>query len=484
MRRVTEAKRLIIRPDAGSAFEETCDVLIAGSGSAGVCAALEAAEAGASVVVLERLEQAGGSSALSSGQVYLGGGTALQQACGFDDSADALFQYLVATCGPGADEEKTRIFADRATEHYEWLLAHDVPFKPTFLPHTETTNPPGDDGLTYTGSELSYPICGIAAPAPRGHNVQHEGSSGVRLMSGLLSEAAKLGIEIRTQCAVESLIQSDSREIVGALARSEAGKAQWIRARRGVVLTTGGFHHDLEMLRRYAPTLVPLLPIGVTSEDGSGIRLGMAAGGDVMGMEAGCIILPYTKPRKLVKGILVNAYGQRFINEDLYQAVHGDVAVHAQAGHVFCIADAEVFGEPMMDIPIIGPCDTIEELEGKLELPTGSLVQTWQTYNENAARGQDPVFHKSREWLEPLDRAPYRALDLRISSFPYPFFTLGGLRTTPEGQVLNSESEAIPGLFAAGRSTSGICARGYSSGVSLADATFFGRLAGRSAAAR
>lgn len=476
------AHRPIVGAESVQGFDETHDIVIVGAGSAGVCAAIEAAEAGAGVLLLEVQGEPGGSSALASGQLYLGGGTALQKACGFDDTPEALYQYLVMTCGPGVDELKCRIFADSAAEHYEWLVAHDVPFKHTFLPHTETTNPPGDDGLTYTGSELSYPYRDRVAAAPRGHNVQHPGSSGVRLMSGLLSEASKRGVELRTGCRVVSLVQNGQGDVLGLVAEGSGG-SETIRARGGVILTTGGFHHNREMLERYAPRLLPLLAIGVTSEDGSGIRLGMAAGGDVKGMEAGSIILPYTKPRKLVKGILVNRYGQRFVNEDLYQAVHGDVTVHGHGGHAFCIADAEVFGEPMMPIRVLGPCDSIEALEALLELPVGSLVQTWTTYNEHAARGEDPVFHKSREWLEPLDRPPYRALDLRVASFPYSFFTLGGLRTTPEGCVLTPESEAIPGLFAAGRTTSGICARGYSSGVSLADCTFFGRRAGRSAAA-
>ncbi|MDP7571597.1 MAG: FAD-dependent oxidoreductase, partial [Myxococcota bacterium] len=100
-----------------AAWHEEADVVIVGLGSAGACAAIEAAEVGADVRVLERAGGGGGTSALSTGQIYLGGGTAIQTACGFEDSPDEMFRYLMATCGPEPDEAKIRLFCDESVAH-------------------------------------------------------------------------------------------------------------------------------------------------------------------------------------------------------------------------------------------------------------------------------------------------------------------------------------------------------------------------------
>ena len=112
--------------------------------------------------MLERGWRGGGTSAESTGQIYLGGGTPLQKACGFDDTADDLFRYLVASCGPGADEGKIRLFADRCVDHYGWLTAHGVPFEEGFVPYEDSTMPAPGASLTYTGSERAMPYREIA----------------------------------------------------------------------------------------------------------------------------------------------------------------------------------------------------------------------------------------------------------------------------------------------------------------------------------
>ena len=102
-------------------------------------------------------------------------------------------------------------------------------------------------------------------------------------------------------------------------------------------------------------------------------------------------------------------------------------------------------------------------------------------YNRHAVRGEDPLFHKGRAWVRPLV-PPLGAVDLRVGPAPYAPFTLGGLETTVEGEVLDLAGDAIPGLFAAGRTTAGVCSFGYASGLSIGDSTLFGRFAGRRAA--
>ena len=469
-----------------SEWAETVDVIIVGAGSAGACAALEAHRAGADVLLLEKQDEPGGTSARAAGQLYLGGGTALQRACGFEDSREAMAAYMKLACGPGAPEDKIDYFVEHATEHYDWLVAQGVPFRPTFVPTTEATNPPGPDGLTYTGSEPAHPYCLHARPAPRGHNVENEGDSGVVLMQTLIGVCRREGIDLRTNVETTRLVIDEYGRVVGVGVR-EAGTAspeeKWLGARSGVILCTGGFGFNRDMLARHAPTLLDCNPVGTQAEDGLGIRLGMAAGGEAMRMDAASVMIPFSKPRSLVRGIMVNARGERFINEDVYQAVHGDVALHRQEGVSYLIHDADSYSEPLLPFPLAAEADSPEALETLLGMPRGALVATLARWNEGAARGEDPLFHKGAEWITTLTRPPFRAIDLRRESFPYPFFTLGGLRTDLEGRVRTPEGEVIEGLFAAGRTTSGMPAQGYNSGMSLSDCTFFGRQAGRAAGA-
>ena len=103
-----------------------------------------------------------------------------------------------------------------------------------------------------------------------------------------------------------------------------------------------------------------------------------------------------------------------------------------------------------------------------------------------AAKGEDPLFHKQPDWLKPLDEPPFAALAMHVGEAFYPYFTLGGLHVTVDGEVLDGEGSAIPGLYAAGRTACGLprSALDYSSGMSLGDCTFFGRKAGLHAAER
>jgi 3-oxo-5alpha-steroid 4-dehydrogenase len=120
-------------------------------------------------------------------------------------------------------------------------------------------------------------------------------------------------------------------------------------------------------------------------------------------------------------------------------------------------------------------------LELEMGLPTGSLQTTLALYNRHAELGADPVFHKRPERVRPLV-PPLGAFDLRRGSAPYAPFTLGGLETNVAGEVIDISGAAIPGLFAAGRTTAGVCSFGYASGLSIGDATLFGRFAGAAAA--
>jgi succinate dehydrogenase/fumarate reductase flavoprotein subunit len=239
------------------------------------------------------------------------------------------------------------------------------------------------------------------------------------------------------------------------------------------------------MLARHAPWLLRCkVRIGCEGDDGSGIRLGLAAGAEAIRLDAASISLPYYPPRRLKQGLLVNRAGQRFINEDAYYGRAGEFALLRHEGQAWLIVDEAILGDarPMGGMRLRAVGETIEELESELGFTAGTLQATVALYNRYAAERRDPIWHKASEYVTPITVPPYGAFDCRVEHAIYAAFTLGGLRTRASGAVLTPSGGEIPGLFAAGRVSSGVCAQGYSSGLSLADASFFGRLAGESAA--
>jgi 3-oxo-5alpha-steroid 4-dehydrogenase len=463
-------------------WAESVDVIVVGYGCAGAAAALEATAVGADVLVLERASGGGGTSANSGGLIYLGGGTRIQKACGFDDTPEAMFKFLMAACGPGPDEQKIRVFCDRSVEQFEWLCAQGVPFKESFFPEPGT-EPPTDDCLVYSGGEDCHPFNRIAKPAPRAHKPQTPGAAGAFLMQHMLAACERTGIRVSEDTRCTRLIVDDDDRVVGVTAVRN-GEETAIRAGRGVVLTAGGFINNKAMVERYAPVLLRgNYRLGVDGDDGAGIRMAMSVGARTIRMDTGSVSVPLYPPKALTKGILVNMQGQRFINEDTYYGRTGQVAAYTQDARMFLIVDASTYIVNNYGMEAAFVEETVDELEKKIGLPEGSLVSTVELYNRHAAHGKDPVFHKGKDFVVPLVDPPFGAIDCSRDAAIYAVFTLGGLHTTPDGRVLDYDGAPIHGLYAAGRTTSGVSAFGYASGVSLADGMFFGRLAGESAAA-
>ena len=466
-------------PAAGvTRWDEEADVVVVGLGCAGASAALEAAEAGASGLVLERASAGGGASAMAGGSIYLGGGTPVQEACGFTDTAEDMFRFLMAACGPDADEAKVREYCDGSLEHYDWLVAHGVPFKGTY--HEATVYEVlTDDGLQLSGGETAWPFSTIAPPVPRGHCPQVEQRSGIKLMESLIGALSATSARVCTDTTAQRLVVDEAGRVVGVVAR-RYGDDMTVRARRGVVLTAGGFAFNEEMVRQHVPWLADsaCFPLGTDGDDGRAIRMAQAHGAAVRHMDSAEVSSP-APPHVLGPSLLVNGAGQRFINEDVYHGRAGQAALFRQDNEVFLVLDLATHEANPSFLKITWAAETLAELEEDMGLPEGSLQATVELYNRHAVKGEDPVFHKAAEWLRPLE-PPFGAIDLRKGI--YGVFTLGGLHTRPTGEVLDLDGRPIAGLYAAGRTTSGIPARGYVSGISLGDGTFFGRRAGRHAA--
>jgi 3-oxo-5alpha-steroid 4-dehydrogenase len=460
------------------------DVAAVGFGATGACAAIEAAGAGAKVDLFERNSGSGGASALSGGEIYIGGGTDAQIAAGFDDTVEDLATYLKLVNGAYADEAKCDLYARESLNHYAWLKAQGVPYRGNYLPG-KVIEPTDDSTLIWSGSEAAAPFCHHAKPAPRGHVVQFMGWGGGRkLVDVLEAKARSLGVHVHTDARVVALVEDNGR-ICGLVVRID-NQNRFVKAKKGVVLGTGGFVMNQDMLKRYAADTVRVnYPIG-DKDDGAGIMMGVGAGGDAIHMDQFFTTCPWTIPESHAYAVFVNAQGNRFINEDRYHGQVSRYAVDQLGGRVYQLLDSAHFQQPLdlSRIDIVATGDTWEEVEAELKMPEGTLANTMHFYNKHAREGRDPLFDKQPPILTPLDQGPFVALEMNAQTSYFSFFTLGGLRTSVNAEVLDRAGAPVPGLFAAGRCTSGLPAwgHGYSSGMSLADCTFFGRQAGRSAA--
>jgi 3-oxo-5alpha-steroid 4-dehydrogenase len=302
-------------------------------------------------------------------------------------------------------------------------------------------------------------------------------------MKPLVDTASAAGVRALYDVRVQRLIVESDGRVVGISAR-RYGTDVTIRARRGVVLATGSFAYNDAMVSQYAPRIAGRPAASIEQHDGQAIRMAQALGADLAHMDATEVAI-FVDPQQLVRGILVNGRGQRYVAEDTYPGRVGQLTLYHQDNTAFLIIDDEAQEEAMASVspklmlrPPTWVCDSIADLEHEMGLAPGSLQATVQAYNDGAARGEDPLLHKKAQWLRPIG-SPVGAIDLRESTGG---FTLGGLLTTLDAEVLHVSGEPIPGLFAAGRSTAGVAAWGYASGISLGDGSFYGRRAGRSAA--
>lgn len=463
-------------------WTDTADVVVVGFGVAGACAAIAAKQAGADVLLLEKATGSGGSSALSAGQVYLGGGTPTQLATGHPDTVADMAAYLTAVT-PHPDPAKIDAYCTGSVAHFGWLEEQGVEFERTFYPG-KAVYQPGTEGLMWTGNEKVWPFREQATPVPRGHKVAAPAETGgATLMRVLTARVEALGIRVRYDTAAVQLVAADGR--IAGVRTSHFGEPGAVRA-GNVVLTAGGFVMNREMVAEYTPRLASVFhPLGNPGDDGLGIRLGMSAGGEVVHMDGAFLTASFYPPPQLLHGIIVNADGQRFVAEDSYHGRTAGLVQEQPDSRAYLILDAETTAWPELPLaPFIDGWETIAEMESALGIPDGNLATTLADYNKHAESGTDPLLHKHSDWLRPLDTGPWSAFDLSFGKATYVGFTLGGLRTSVDAQVLTATGTPIPGLYAAGATASNIAqdCLGYASGTCVGEASFFGRRAGTHAA--
>ena len=491
----TDIPDTIAAADVASWSDEV-DVVVIGFGIAGGCAAVTAAAAGASVLVLERAAAAGGTTSMAGGHFYLGGGTAVQQATGHDDTAEEMYKYLVAVSRE-PDLAKIRAYCDGSVEHFNWLEDLGFQFERSYYPG-KVVVPPGTEGLSYTGNEKVWPFCEQAKPAPRGHSVPVPGELGgaAMVIDLLLKRAGDLGVQFRYETGATNLVLDPDGAVVGVawkhFAETGAVKAN------SVIIAAGGFAMNPDMVAEYTPALgqerktkhhgmVAPYILGNPNDDGLGIRMGVSAGGVATNMDHLFITAAAYPPEILLTGVIVNKDGKRFVAEDSYHSRTSAFVLEQPDQAAYLIVDEAHTEMPEMPlIKFLDGYETIAEMEAALGIPAGNLAATLERYNANAAKGEDPDFHKQPEYLAPQDNGPWAVFDLSLGRAMYSGFTMGGLAVSIDGEVLHDDGTPVPGLYAVGACASNIAEDGksYASGTQLGEGSFFGRRAGAAAAAR
>jgi 3-oxo-5alpha-steroid 4-dehydrogenase len=518
-------------------WDDRCDLLIVGFGGAGACAAIEASTRGLSVLALDRFE-GGGATALSGGVVYAGGGTPYQRQAGYEDTSDAMFDYLRQEVGEAVSHETLKDFCDGSREQLAWLERQGAAFEASVPPH-KTSYPSDQYYLYYSGNEAVPAYAASAKPAPRGHRTKGPGMSGASLFAPLKASALRHGARLRSQCEVRRLVLDLDDKVIGVeawqlpsgsrAAKQHARLSRWaaaihmyapaladhlrarqrrieqssairqlIRAEQAVLLSSGGFIFNRDLVRQHAPQYLAGLPLGATGCNGSGIALGQSAGGGVARMDKVSAWRFINPPLAWARGLIVNARGQRYANEEIYGATLGHAMVEEQDGRAVLILNRALVAEALRQVgpgkvwnfqrlPVLlnllfnaRRSNSLAGLAKRCNLPPELLRQSVERYSR-AARGEvADEFGKSAAMLADLDQGPWYALDLSFDSklFPCPVITLGGLKVCEgSGRVLDHTGVPINGLYSAGRNAVGVASNLYVSGLSLADCIYSGRRA-------
>jgi len=459
--------------------EREAEIVIIGAGGTGLAAAVTAGQEGASVIVLETNGFAGGN-LLVSGGVYNSPEPEMQAKQGIEDSPELFMQQTLAGGDNIANPELVRILAYNALDGLNWLKE--------------------------LGNEFEDQV--IQAPGalhPRSHNTTAPLGSGI--IKTYLEHIDKMdNVEILYETKGESLIQEDGR-VVGVIAKNPDGSKLTVKANKGVIIATGGFSKNAQLVMEYRNAEKwPLLDENSVSTNmdsirGEGIIMAREIGADVVDMDQMQFLYLGQPKTGLLSGVFnvsaevtvfVNKEGKRFVAEDARRDVISSAVFAQEDGMMYMLHSAEslsdpanqlnIDGIPMKELLDIGAYgwkqgDTLEELAKEIGVPAENLVQTIAEYNEAVDTKNDPF---GRTLLNvKMEKGPFYA----IPRVPALHHTMGGLRIDTLARVLDTKGEPIPGLYAGGEVTGGIHGGNRLGGNAVTDTVVFGRLAAQSAVA-
>lgn len=450
-------------------FDVETDVVVLGSGAAGMFAAVEAAEIGAETIVLESQAEIGGSTRLSSGYVTL---------CETDlipDGRDELLQDLDEAHHFDSHFELSRLYVESAAD--TWRRLKDL-------------------GLEFVDTMQFAHMSRPWAHEPGGIG------GGAEIIAKLESAAQRRGVDIRVASRATALIRNAAGRIIGVVAESQDRRTTF-RARKAVILATGGFTRNLDLIRQYGRKGADMfLPVTAKGSQGDGLRMGMGVDAATSYLQIGIAPTVPVDPSRgdaaslaNYKGaILVNRDGKRFCREsDVYLELSW-AGIEQPDQMMIQIYDSAIRRDYLewRLSATLGLCEEysapdIAQLAALLAKQFGvdaaALVETVATYNGYVDAGHDPEFGRtnlvgSSGELRRIETGQFFAAVLRPGTTHFN----GGLRVSRNMQMLRADGEIIPGLYAAGEVTGGFHGAGYMSGTFVGSALIFGRIAGRNAA--
>ncbi len=486
------------------------DIVVVGAGGAGLTAAITAADAGRDVIVLESQPAPGGNSIKSTGGMNAAK-TVYQDANTFGEEAGV--EKVLKAAEAYADNEAITALAAKVREQWEaWQKNPEGYFDSTELFALDTMI--GGKGIndpalveTLTGNSAD----GIAWLKSIGIDLDHVSSFGgasVRRIHRPVNEEGKTiavgaytiplltkaqeerdNIRLMTSTTATKILTDATGTVQGIEARHADGHAVTVWA-DAVILATGGFGANLEMVTNYAPQLAGFMTTNASGAQGQGILMATAIGAATVDLaqiqihptveaESGALI---TEGLRGDGAILVNAEGRRFIDEVSTRDVVSAAEIAQTGSFSWLIVDQRMVDASSVIQGYINrgytrSGDSWEDLAAKLEVPAETLAETVRTWNSYVAAKEDPDFGRT-SFAEQLDTAPFYAI--RVTAGIH--HTMGGLKIDERAHVLREDGSIIPGLFAAGEVTGGVHGANRLGGNAVADFVVFGRIAGEEAA--
>lgn len=485
------------------------DVVVVGAGGAGMTAAITAAAEGKSVVILESQSMVGGNSVRATGGMNAGK-TVYQDENEFGESA-GVEKTLKTAAEKYADNETITALAKTVSEQWAAYQANPTGyFDSVELMELDTMI--GGKGIN--DPELVETLCANSADAidwldEHGitlHNVSSFGGASVKrihrpvnaegktvsvgsYMIPLLQEnCEKAGVKMMLDTTATEILTDANGAAVGVKATGASGETVTVNA-KAVVLATGGFGANLDMVVKYKPELKGFMTTNAPGIQGQGIEMAQAIGAATVDMdqiqihptvEANTAAL-ITEGLRGDGAILINEEGQRFIDEVGTRDVVSAAEIAQTGSYSWLVVDqamadasSVIQGYIKKGYTVTG--STYEELGKAMGVDAAAFAETMEKWNGYVEAKNDPDFGRT-SFANPLNTAPYYAVKVTAGVH----HTMGGLKINANTEVLNEKGEVIPGLFAAGEVTGGVHGANRLGGNAVADFTVFGRIAGAAA---